>query len=189
MAYYNLGAVKPWVKAAAEEVGPKFGIKTVYGWAPGKYDHPKGLALDFMTVNIPNGKAAGDALVAYVIANSARLGVTYIIWQRQSWNTTRRTWQPYSGDSPHIDHVHVSFVDHQPTGGPTVPSDPTFSNVGLTNPLDALKEFGTAARWLSDSHNWLRILYVLVGAALITGIIMVVLFAKPIEVVVDTVGG
>jgi hypothetical protein len=106
---YHLGAVKPDVTAAAYEVGPKFNIKTIYGWAPGQFDHPKGLALDFM-INTPGlGKATGDALAGYVLANAGRLNVKYVIWYRRSWNPQRKTWVAYSGDSPHTDHVHVSF--------------------------------------------------------------------------------
>ena len=106
---YKLGPVKPDVQAAAYEIGPKFGIKTIYGWAPGQFDHPKGLALDFM-INTPGlGKPVGDALAAYVLANAARLNVKYVIWYRRSWNPQRGTWVAYSGDSPHTDHVHVSF--------------------------------------------------------------------------------
>lgn len=105
----SLGNVKPHVRAAAAEIGPRFGIKTIYGWAPGTYEHPKGLALDFMTNNIPNGKAVGDALAAYVLQNAARLKVMYVIWYRRSWNPKRGTWIAYSGASAHTDHVHVSF--------------------------------------------------------------------------------
>jgi hypothetical protein len=110
-AAYKLGNVRPVTKAAVQEIGPKFGIKTVYGWAPGLYDHPKGLAADFM-VNTPGlSKATGDALAAYVIANAARLKVKYVIWYRRSWNPQRGTWVDYHGDSDHTDHVHVSFVE------------------------------------------------------------------------------
>lgn len=106
---YTLGAVKPDVAAAAYEIGPRFNIKTIYGWAPGQFDHPKGLALDFM-INTPGlGKPVGDALAGYVLANAKRLNVKYVIWYRQSWNPNRGTWVAYSGDSPHTDHVHVSF--------------------------------------------------------------------------------
>lgn len=106
---YHLGAVKPDVTAAAYEIGPKFNIKIIYGWAPGQFDHPRGLALDFM-INTPGlGKPTGDALAGYVLANAGRLNVKYVIWYRQSWNPQRKTWVPYSGDSPHTDHVHVSF--------------------------------------------------------------------------------
>lgn len=106
---YRIGNVKPWVQSAANELGTIFGIKTIYGWAPGKYDHPKGLALDLMINNIGNGRGVGDRMSNYLIQHAARLGITYIIWWRRSWNPQRRTWSSYSGDSPHTDHLHASF--------------------------------------------------------------------------------
>ncbi len=126
---YNLGAVKAWVRSAAGEIGPAYNIKTIYGWAPGKYDHPKGLALDFMTNNLgaPALKnPVGARLAAYAWAHRARLGVTYVIWDNRIITTARAAegWRPYSGDSRHEDHVHVSFQavhTYSPpvqTGGP-----------------------------------------------------------------------
>jgi hypothetical protein len=108
---YTLGPVKDYVATAAYEIGPKFGIKTIYGWAPGLYEHPKGRALDFM-INTPGlGAPTGSALATYVVANYQRLNVYYVIWNRQVWNVTRINdgWHKYTGTNPHTDHVHVSF--------------------------------------------------------------------------------
>lgn len=102
---YKLGPVRPHVKAAAYEVGPKFGIKTIGGWRAGdRYDHPLGLALDFMT-------HSGQALADYLVANHVRLRITYVIWNRQVWNVARIKdgWHAYHGISDHTDHVHASF--------------------------------------------------------------------------------
>ena len=104
---YDLGPVKPNTERAVYEIGPMFGITTVYGWRASDPfpDHPSGHAADFMTSG-----ATGDALAAYAIANASRLGVKYIIWNRKTWNSTRRTWVPYtSTDNPHTDHVHITF--------------------------------------------------------------------------------
>ena len=45
-------------------------------------------------------------------ANARRLGVMYIIWNRQMFRMydTDRGWAPYSGSSPHTDHVHFSLT-------------------------------------------------------------------------------
>lgn len=102
---YDLGAVKPHVKAAAYELGHRFGIKKIIGWAVGEYDHPRGLALDFMTTS-------GQALADYAVANHVRLKVHYVIWNHRVWNTDRIAdgWHPYTDTpNPHTDHVHVSF--------------------------------------------------------------------------------
>lgn len=102
----NLGPVKPHVKAAAEEISARFQITNIGGYrATGSVansDHPKGLAIDVMTV------AKGNLVANWVIANAARLGVTYVIWNRRIWQNG--AWKAYSGPSPHTDHVHVSFA-------------------------------------------------------------------------------
>lgn len=108
---YNLGNVKPHVAAAAREIGGRFGVAEVGGFSyrniagtTSLSDHALGLALDFMTT-------AGDGIAAYAMSNAARLGVTYIIWDRRIWSVERAAegWRPYYGVSPHTDHVHVSF--------------------------------------------------------------------------------
>lgn len=192
-AYYNLGAVKPWVKDAAYELGPKFGIKTIYGWAPGKYDHPKGLALDLMINNIPNGRTVGDALAAFALSNAARLQLTYIIWYKRINTLDGRGWRAYSGDSDHTDHVHLSFkANGTSTGGSNGISIPGFDQI--QNPIssitDSFKKFETSAKWLSDTHNWLRILYVIVGGALIAGILINLFFKTDApELIGNVIGG
>lgn len=107
---YNLGPTKPRVKAVAAEVGPKFGIKTVYGYANKPGYHGRGLALDFMTNNIRNGKSVGDALAAYTWSRRGRYGINEQIWDRRIRTIARigEGWRSYSGPSDHTDHVHTS---------------------------------------------------------------------------------
>lgn len=112
---YSLGNVKPWVKAAAESLGPMFGISSIGGWrahgsVPGS-DHPKGLALDMMT----RSKTTGDKLADFAVRNYKALGIKYVIWYRHIW-TPSKGWHPYSGPSPHTDHVHLSFNEKPGTG-------------------------------------------------------------------------
>lgn len=149
MARYNLGEVRPHVQAAADEIGGRFGVRTVLGVGdrptPGS-DHPKGLALDFMV-----GAATGDQLAGYVQANAARLGVTYVIWRQRLWSAGRADegWRPMadrgSPTANHYDHVHVSFAP-APAGSVTMPAvspapgaDPAIV-AGLLDPLP----------WLTD---------------------------------------
>lgn len=119
---YQLGNVKPWVAAAANDLGPRFGITQIGGYRDGQFvygreDHPGGLALDFMT-------RSGQALADYARVNAQPLGVNYVIWDRRIWSRAKseQGWRPYSGSNPHIDHVHVSFVDTPPgrAGSPTL---------------------------------------------------------------------
>jgi hypothetical protein len=44
-------------------------------------------------------------------AMARRLGIMYIIWNRQVWRAYQSSsgWQPYSGSNPHTDHIHFSF--------------------------------------------------------------------------------
>lgn len=109
--YTSIGPVKSHVRLAANEIGSKFGIKTIYG-TQGTQDHPKGLALDFMINNVDNGKAVGNGIAAYAKNDATRLKVQYVIWNGRIWNIDRNAegWRSYSGTSnPHTDHVHISF--------------------------------------------------------------------------------
>ncbi len=106
---YNLGAVKPHVRAAAEELGSKFAISTVYGVGQrsNKSDHPLGYALDFMC-----SVQQGDALSDFAYSESSRLRVKYIIWRQRirypggSWRAMANRGSPTAN---HEDHVHISF--------------------------------------------------------------------------------
>jgi len=156
---YTLGAVKPHVEKAAYDIGPRFAIKTVYGWATGSFDHPKGLALDFM-INTRNfsdetGKAAGIALNSFVISNASVYNITYTIWYRQYYgkeNGFKPT--PYTGDSPHTDHVHVSFAPTPGSGESAIKERTRPLNTGFADTV-------------TDPGTWLRLAGMLTGAVLI----------------------
>ncbi|XVQ14224.1 hypothetical protein ACQP1W_17270 [Spirillospora sp. CA-255316] len=87
--------------------------------APGNSEHKEGRALDW-GVNV-NGQAhiAAD-LLDWLLATdrhgnrhalARRFGIMYMIWNRRIWEAYRadRGWTPYTGRSPHTDHVHFSF--------------------------------------------------------------------------------
>lgn len=111
----GFGGVRPHVAQAGHYLKSRFGIGVVggVGSRPNASDHPKGLALDFMT----RGEN-GTALANHVIANKGHFGVTYAIW-RQAMNNGSG-WRPMEnrgGDTAnHMDHVHVSF-GHMGGGG------------------------------------------------------------------------
>ena len=105
---YGLKGVTSNTAKAADYWGSKYGISNVYGYrehgsVPGS-DHPKGLALDYMTKN----KSQGTALANDLIANYKAWNVKYVIWNRYIWNPSAG-WHKYNGPSAHTDHVHVSF--------------------------------------------------------------------------------
>lgn len=125
---YQLGNVKPQTAVVANSVGPMFGIVTVGGYRESARDpegHPSGLALDFMTNDIPNGQATGDRLAQYLIENADQLGVDYIIWWQQIWSADRAEdgWRPMedrgSDTENHFDHVHLNVLPG--AGGITAP--------------------------------------------------------------------
>lgn len=161
---YKLPGVKPHVKSAANHFGIKHKIKSVGGWrAVGSVpssDHPKGLALDFMT----RDKGQGDALTADVVSNYQKWGVTYVIWWRRIWSPSKG-WRKYSGPSAHTDHVHVSFQstlsnipdDTLPVGNPFVPD-------GIEDSLNAFKNI---ADLIGDPSTWKRLGLYLAGFILI----------------------
>lgn len=183
---YALGPVKPWVKSAADTMGPMFGITTIYGVAAraGESEHPLGLALDFM---VYGDKAKGQALANYAQANAGALNIYYIIWQQHIWDIQRASegWRLMedrgSATANHMDHVHISFNSTE-GGGANPTADP--AGFHIPDPLgiggaiggaagaagdaaDAIGKVGAVFAWLTDTHNWVRIGFVILGFSLI----------------------
>jgi hypothetical protein len=104
----GLGAVKPFVRTAAQLLGCKYGKPTMYGVAGrgGVSDHPGGKAIDFMV-----DRGTGDELAACALKNKAALGITYVIWrQRINFGQGWQGMEDRGGvTANHYDHVHVSF--------------------------------------------------------------------------------
>lgn len=166
---YQLGAVKPWVQAAAEEVGGRFNIATIggVGQRPNASDHPKGLALDFMCT-----KEQGDAIAAYGVANWDRLGLSYIIWEQRIKSSKTGAWVPMEdrggATANHFDHNHWSFQNRQPTGGgPIVDIFAGVSTSGSGTINGSGGDFDSLLGWVGDSSNWVRVLIVVLGALLL----------------------
>lgn len=184
---YVLGAVKPWVKDAANEVGNKFGVTTIYGVGQrdGVSDHPKGLALDFM---VGTDRTKGDQIAAFVQQNADALNVTYIIWKQHIWNITRASegWRamPDRGSvtANHYDHVHVSFKAFARIGGSNyVGGDPGGSGgISIPDPLSGIKQsignIEKVVTFVSDGHNWLRV--AMFGAGFLLIILAVVMLGS-----------
>jgi hypothetical protein len=94
------------------------GIKRACGQG-GASDHKEGRAYDWMLdANNPADRARADEVLGWLLATDRhgnshamvrRLGITYIIWNREIWSVWNRSWQPYTGASPHTDHIHFSF--------------------------------------------------------------------------------
>ncbi len=92
-------------------------IQTIGGWRPSDPypDHPSGRAADIMIPDYQTGagKALGDRVAAYVLANAQAFHVEYIIW-RQTYipvGGEPNTMEDRGGDTAnHYDHVHVTVA-------------------------------------------------------------------------------
>lgn len=104
----QLGAVRDYVREAAEFLGCMFGEPTMHGVAgrAGTSDHPSGKAIDFMV-----DSSTGDDLAACALRNKEALGISYVIWeQRINHGDGWETMEDRGGATAnHMDHVHISF--------------------------------------------------------------------------------
>lgn len=82
----------------------------------GPFEHPKGRACDwsvqksgFAPWHNRDTREYGNNLMAFLVRNADRLGVLYVIWNRQIWFPATG-WKSYRGASAHTDHVHVSML-------------------------------------------------------------------------------
>jgi hypothetical protein len=124
-------------------------------------DHQEGRAVDLMIPDYRTdaGKQLGFTISRWVVANHARLGVKYVIWNAHIWNVQRASegWRAcgsssascYSGPddtAAHRDHVHVSVFGNQAAGvGTTGPTGP------IVKPVD---HYVLTARFGQCSSHW-----------------------------------
>jgi hypothetical protein len=95
----NAASAYPVLKA-------RFPSLAMHGWratgsVPGS-DHPKGLAIDVMTAN-------AFVHVQVILAFRGLPGAKYWISRGQRAQAPQWAIEPYTGPSPHTDHVHLSF--------------------------------------------------------------------------------
>ncbi len=111
---------KPGATAYAQLMKSTYGkgVAGISRWCnAGQTEHSEGRAIDWMlSAGKPEEKAVADAATAWLTANSGenarRLGVMYLIWNKKMWRAyaPERGWQPYTGASPHTDHIHTSLT-------------------------------------------------------------------------------
>ncbi|MFC6013000.1 hypothetical protein [Nocardia lasii] len=103
----------PHVAQVGNLLQKMFGISNI-GGAHGRHDgdHGAGQALDVMTSNV----AVGNTIADFVLANKARFGVTYVIWQQRYNDGGGWSYMEDRGSATqnHYDHVHISFAPSGP---------------------------------------------------------------------------
>jgi hypothetical protein len=113
----GLGSVKDFVRDAARFLSCLYEQPTLIGVAGRARvsDHPRGLAIDFMT-----GRERGDLIADCALANQEALGISYVIWrQRVNYGDGWESMSDRGGATEnHYDHVHVSFERDGGSGGP-----------------------------------------------------------------------
>lgn len=145
-------------KRAVETAFPD--IQSIGGWRPpdGYNEHSSGQAIDVMIPNwnSSDGKAYGDKVAQYLLANAASLGVDYVLWQQRQWNADGTSSAMTDRGSPtqnHMDHVHAhtantpnlpgaQAVKSPPPsttslGATGSPGGPAVTNLGSTPPPSA----------------------------------------------------
>ena len=82
----------------------------------GPFEHPKGRACDwslqnrgFAVMHNNDMRQYGNNLMAFLVRNADKLGIYYVIWNKQIWFPASG-WKSYHGPSAHTDHVHVSML-------------------------------------------------------------------------------
>jgi len=106
--------------------------------------HPEGLALDVMVPDYASsaGKALGDRILSYVLANAQRFDLNHVIWRQAIYypDGTAHRMPDYGGpDANHYTHVHISTNGGgYPTGNEAYlisASGPTLVKSGTVNAI------------------------------------------------------
>jgi hypothetical protein len=119
-------AAQPGTNGLKALIAATYPTRTFSSWracsgATATSDHQEGRALDWMLSASNSGdRAMAASFIGWLFAtdkygntyaNARRLGIAYIIWNRQMWRAynTAAGWQPYTGTVPHTDHIHLSL--------------------------------------------------------------------------------
>lgn len=69
-------------------------------------EHCECRAIDFFTTDVTKGRRLFD----WLVSNAEDLGVQSVIFNRRAWGFGNWNERPYTGPSPHTDHVHVGLT-------------------------------------------------------------------------------
>lgn len=109
----NYDGVEPYVGVIGAHIQHEFGVEEVKGKADrgNASEHPKGLALDFMT---NTGNVDGDKIAEYLLEHADDFSVMYVIWEQTLYipGEDPEEMEDRGDDTAnHFDHVHASFHD------------------------------------------------------------------------------
>jgi hypothetical protein len=95
-------------------------------------------------------------------AMARRLGIMYIIWNRRIFRLYRASegWTPYSGSSPHTDHVHISLTragGNKRTSFWTMQLDGPPGQPPPTNNRGPTAQFQAADRSIAEDYDFAEI--------------------------------
>ncbi|WP_434440273.1 hypothetical protein [Lentzea sp. E54] len=131
-------------------------------------EHHEGRALDYhFNYYDTADRAKAEDFLAWLLATdqhgnahamARRLGVMYLIWNNRIWESYRPNlgWQPYNGDSPHTDHIHISFSwagAHKQTSWWTQAAQQVGRVGVVTGGTLSVKEGNLYAPWVSQISN------------------------------------
>lgn len=117
----NYDGVRTYVGIVGAHIQEEFDVEEVQGKADrgNASEHPKGLALDFMT---DTGNVDGDDIRDYLLERADDFGVMYVIWEQTLYipgQNPEEMGDRGGATANHFDHVHVSF-ESEP--GPIIPT-------------------------------------------------------------------
>lgn len=75
-------------------------------WECSGSQHARGAAGDVGFPVTEEGHPEGYKLAGWLVTEHLNLGIQEVIWARRRWSNVTLTWKPYTGRSPHLDHVH-----------------------------------------------------------------------------------
>lgn len=122
----------PWESAVQCTSGPEPGARALLAWLREEYPqgsslgifncrpvagtstkslHSEGRALDYkMPMENGRGSAIGREIVFRIGAHGAALGLQTAIYDRTIWSAKSPEGRPYTGASPHHDHLHIELT-------------------------------------------------------------------------------
>ena len=119
--------VKPGTQALANKLTATYAgtaiVSMVRPCGSDTSEHYDGRAIDWgVDHRIDSQRAKGNAFLHWLFATDAagndhamarRLGVMYVIWNKQMWGSWSGKWEPYTNCSGptacHVDHMHISL--------------------------------------------------------------------------------